>query len=400
MRILIFSQYFWPENFKINKISEYLSKKHDVEILTSIPNYPYGYIFKNFRKNPIKFNYYKKMRIYRVPQITRGKGSKIRLLFNYISFIVSSFFLTFFLKKKYDLIFIFAPSPIFIALVGIFIAKLHKSKSIIWVLDLWPEILRELKIIKSSFLINIINKIVKFIYLKMDVILAQSNSFKKIIQNSLPKNEKKKVYFFPSWADDITKILKKKTINKKCLSVLYLGNIGQAQNLENLLYAVKLVKSKINLKCTIIGDGRKKNEFVSILKKNSLEKYFDILPFKNHKYLHKFFFNSDCCYLSLQKGKILNSTIPAKLQTYMKLEMPILASIDGEAKDIIKKAKCGLVSPANNHVLLAQNILAFSRMSNKQLKLFGNNSKIFYDKNFSQKKTLSNLNSIISAVIK
>lgn len=399
MRILILSQYFWPENFKINKISEHLSKKHDVEVLTSIPNYPYGHIFKNFRKQPKKFNYYGKIRVYRVPQITRGKGSKLRLLLNYTSFIVSSFFFTFLLKKKYDLIFVFAPSPIFIALVGIFIARLHKSKLIIWVLDLWPEILRELKIIKSSFLINIIHKIVKFIYLKTNIILAQSNSFKKIIQKHLPKNEKQKVYLFPSWADDIKKIFKKKTINKKCLSVLYLGNIGQAQNLENLINAIKLVKSKINIKCTIIGDGRKKNEFVSLVKKYALEKYFDILPFRNYKYLDKFFSNSHCCYLSLQKGKILNSTIPAKLQTYMKLEMPILASIDGESRNIIKKANCGLVSPANNYVLLAKNIITFSKMGHKQLKFFGNNSKIFYEKNFSQEKILNNLSTIIKTTV-
>jgi len=131
MRILILSQYFWPENFKINNLSEHLSKKHDVEILTSIPNYPYGYVFQNFRKDPKKFNFYKKMKIYRVPQITRGKGSKKRLFFNYISFIIKSFFRSFFFKKKYDLIFVFGTSPIFVALIGIFLSKLHKSKSII-----------------------------------------------------------------------------------------------------------------------------------------------------------------------------------------------------------------------------------------------------------------------------
>ena len=100
MKILILSQYFWPENFKINNLSEYLSRRHNVEILTSIPNYPHGYIFKNFVKNPKKFDFYKKMKIYRAPQITRGKGSIIRIFFNYISFFIASFITSFFLKKK------------------------------------------------------------------------------------------------------------------------------------------------------------------------------------------------------------------------------------------------------------------------------------------------------------
>jgi colanic acid biosynthesis glycosyl transferase WcaI len=399
MKILILSQYFWPENFKINNLSEYLSRRHDVEILTSIPNYPHGYILKNFAKNPNKFDFYKKMKIYRAPQITRGKGSIIRIFFNYMSFFITSFITSFFLKKKYDLIFVFATSPIFVALIGIFISRLNKSKTIIWVLDLWPEILKELKIIKSLLIIKIIKKIVKYIYLKSDIILAQSNSFRKTIQTELPKNQKHKVFFFPSWADDIKIIHKKPLLKKNFLSILYVGNIGQAQNLENLVFATQLIKSHVNLKWTIIGDGRKKDSFINLINKYELQKYFSILPFKSHKHLHKNFYLSDCCYLSLQKGKILNSTIPAKLQTYMKLGKPILASIGGEVKNIIEKANCGLVSAPNNHIHLAKNIKYFAKMSNAKLNKFGMNSKLFYKNNFAQEKTLRNLDFIIKNYI-
>jgi len=395
MRILILSQYFWPENFKINNISEYLSKRHNVEVLTSVPNYPYGHVFKNFQNKPNNFNYYKKIKIYRVPQITRGKGSVTRLFFNYISFLITSFLTSFFLKKKYDLIFVFATSPIFVALIGIFISKLNKSKTIIWVLDLWPEILKELKIIKSSFIIKIIKKIVKYIYLKSDVILAQSNSFRKIIQKELPQNQKHKVFLFPSWADNIKVMPKKNFSKKKFLSILYVGNIGQAQNLENLIFATQLIKPYIKFKWTIIGDGRKKDNFVSLVKNYSLQKFFNILPFQNYKYLSKHFNSCDCCYLSLQNGKILNSTIPAKLQTYMSLGKPILASITGEGKSIIEKANCGLVSSPNNHIHLAKNITDLAKMSKAKLKKLGINSKFFYDNNFTQKKTLQNLDTII-----
>jgi len=260
---------------------------------------------------------------------------------------------------------------------------------------LWPEILRELKLIKSSLVIGIIKKIVKFIYLKTDIILAQSNSFKKIIQKELPKDQKYKVFLFPSWADDIKKIQKKPYSKKKYLSILYVGNIGHAQNLENLVLATELVKSKINIKWTIIGDGRKKEHFVSLVNKHSLQKYFSILPFRNYKYLYKNFYSCDCCYLSLQKGKILNSTIPAKLQTYMNLGKPILASIAGEGKSIIVKANCGLVSPPNNHIHLAKNITNLAKMSNAKLQQLGRNSKLFYKNNFNQKKILNSLDEVI-----
>ena len=396
MKILILSQYFWPENFKINNISEHLSKNHYVEVLTSIPNYPYGNVFKNFRKKPNNFNFYKKIKIYRVPQITRGKGSVTRLCLNYISFFITSFLKSFFLKKKYDLVFVFATSPIFVVLVGIFISKLNKSKTIIWVLDLWPEILKELKIIKSLLIIRIIKKIVKYVYLKSDIILAQSSSFRKIIKKELPTNEKRKVFLFPSWADDIKIAGKKKSSKKNFLSILYVGNIGQAQNLENLIFATLMIKSHVKLKWTIIGDGRKKEDFVSLVNKYSLQKYFNILPFINYKYLCKYFYSCDCCYLSLKAGKFLNSTIPAKLQTYMSLGKPILASISGEGKNIIKKANCGLVAPPNNYKLLAKNIMDLAQMSEEKLKKFGINSKLFYDNNFTQEKVLKRLDKIIN----
>jgi len=396
MKILILSQYFWPENFKINNISEHLSKNHYVEVLTSIPNYPYGNVFKNFRKKPNNFNFYKKIKIYRVPQITRGKGSVTRLCLNYISFFITSFLKSFFLKKKYDLVFVFATSPIFVVLVGIFISKLNKSKTIIWVLDLWPEILKELKIIKSLLIIRIIKKIVKYVYLKSDIILAQSSSFRKIIKKELPANEKRKVFLFPSWADDIKIAAKKKSSKKNFLSILYVGNIGQAQNLENLIFATLMIKSHVKLKWTIIGDGRKKEDFVSLVNKYSLQKYFNILPFINYKYLRKYFYSCDCCYLSLKAGKFLNSTIPAKLQTYMSIGKPILASISGEGKNIIKKANCGLVAPPNNYKLLAKNIMDLAQMSEEKLKKFGINSKLFYDNNFTQEKVLKRLDKIIN----
>jgi glycosyltransferase involved in cell wall biosynthesis len=264
------------------------------------------------------------------------------------------------------------------------------------VLDLWPEILKELKIIKSLLIIRIIKKIVKYIYLKSDIILVQSRSFRKIIKKELPENEKRKVFLFPSWADDIKITEKKKTYKKNFLSILYVGNIGQAQNLENLIFATLMIKSHVKLKWTIIGDGRKKANFVNLVNKYSLQKYFIILPFISYKYLRKYFYSCDCCYLSLRAGKFLNSTIPAKLQTYMSLGKPILASISGEGKNIIKKANCGLVATPNNYKLLAKNITALAQMSEEKLKKFGINSKLFYDNNFNQEKVLKRLDKIIN----
>ena len=115
MRILIISQYFWPETFRVNEVVEYLrSKNFKVDILTGIPNYPEGKLFDEYKSNKNKFNNYYGAAIFRVPVFLRRDGRKIFLFLNYISFIISSIIYGSFLlkNKKYDIIFSFATSPL------------------------------------------------------------------------------------------------------------------------------------------------------------------------------------------------------------------------------------------------------------------------------------------------
>ena len=139
MRGLIISQYFWPENFKINELAVELNKKFEIDVLTSYPNYPHGKLFEEFKKNRTRFSKYKGVNIIRIPQILRGRGNKLKISINYLSFLISSLIKILFIKKKYDFIFVFAPSPIFVALAGILLSRRQKSKLYIWVLDLWPR---------------------------------------------------------------------------------------------------------------------------------------------------------------------------------------------------------------------------------------------------------------------
>ena len=49
MKILIITQYFWPENFRINDFCKGLVEKgHEIEVLTSVPNYPEGKFYNGY----------------------------------------------------------------------------------------------------------------------------------------------------------------------------------------------------------------------------------------------------------------------------------------------------------------------------------------------------------------
>jgi hypothetical protein len=198
LKILIVTPHFHPENFRINDFAlEYIKKGHQVSVLTGIPDYPsrkfyrnYG-IIKNNREN------YNGIKIYRAPLITRGSGTNFRLALNYITYIIGGLLTSLFLlNKKFDLIFVFEPSPITIGIPAIFIKKIKKIPICFWVLDLWPESVVSGGNLKSSFIPKLLHPIVKFIYNNCDKILVSSSGFiDSIVEKGIKPN---KIEFFPS----------------------------------------------------------------------------------------------------------------------------------------------------------------------------------------------------------
>ncbi len=352
MRILIVSQYFWPEYFRINDLALELSKTHAVEVLTGEPNYPNGDIFPNFKANKKNFDYLEKIKIYRVPIFPRRSGSKLLLTINYLSFLLSSIFYGSFLlrKKKYDIIVTFATSPIIVALISIFLSKLKKSKHILWLLDLWPIVLHDLKIInKNSLLFKLLNKLVNYIYKNSDLILCQSLAFKKEIQNNLDKRFYKKIVYFPSWPEET---LKKSSndkfsnnqevvFDKNFTNILFTGNIGQSQNFDLVLRLFKYFDLKKNkIKLYIAGQGREYLNLSSYLYKNDIKNIVLMgwLPFN---LLQSYFINANFLLISLGYKETFDKTIPGKFQTYLKYKKPIVGLLGGETNKIINKYKIG-----------------------------------------------------------
>ena len=400
MRILIVSQYFWPEQFRINDIAEDLvNKGYKVDVLTGIPNYPQGKIFEDYKKNKNEFLNYKGAKIFRVPIWLRRNSNQINLFLNYLSFILSGIFFGFFLlrKRKYDFIFTFATSPITVSIVSIFFSKIKNAKSILWVLDLWPNILLELSIIKNKILYNILKKAVVKIYIANDIILAQSKTFIKIIKEQV-KPHKKEIYFFPAWPE-VFKNQKKTTISQytdiqynspKNINIVFTGNVGEAQNFDNIFKVARELKNEKNIQWTIIGTGRKLEEIKIKIKKEKIENFsfkghVPINEVKNH---HN---KADILLISLSKGEGLSGTIPGKLQTYLNSKKFILGMIEGETKKIIEETNSGVCFAPDD--IKGMSEFLRKTQDNKNLLSINNQLQIdeYLNKNFNKEKILKNL---------
>ena len=405
MKILIVSQYFRPENFRVNELAEGLIKLgHKVTVLTGYPNYPKGDIYLDFKKNKKKFHKYKGVEIIRVPILPRKKN-KFNLILNYLSFSLNSIFIGYLKlrKKNFDIVFTFQLSPVTVGITSAFFSTIKKCPHIFWVLDLWPDTLEALDILKKKWQLNYFKILINWIYKKCDLILAQSNMMLEEIKKY--PSVKNNAFYFPSWGDsnlflNANKAAKEIEKNNK-FTIIFAGNIGEAQDFPNLLKAVKRLSLKKikTFRIILIGEGSKKEWIKNEIKELKIEDYFEFHKSYPLKRMPEFFLHADALYVSLLNKKVFNITIPGKIQFYLSSGKPIIGMICGEAAEIIKKSRSGLVCDSGDDERLSEIINEIINYDKKYLIEMGLNGKNYAEKEFSKNLLINKLNKIFIKAI-
>ena len=391
-RILIYTNHFYPEQFKINEIVEWLSiRESHIRIITGLPNYPSGKIIKEY-SNIFKDN----VIINRLFLIPRGSGSNLMLIINYLSYFISCFFFTIYIalfKKKYDVVFVHHTSPIFIAFHPVVYSFFKKTKKILWDLDIWPESLQAVGVVKSSFIISSLEIMVKWVYSKYDSILVSSKSLFSVVKQRFDG----RIIYFPNWADkviedNIINDTSSFSINTKKFNIVYTGNIGKSQNFKSLLKTIEHVDD--NIHWTFVGDGRFKSHLINQIDQNNLNSKVSFIDQVSIDLIPSIVSKADSLFLSLKSDVIFSKTVPAKLQTYMALGKPIIGVLEGEGAKLIVDSDCGIVEENYNYEELAKKINSFASINSSELINKGENAKKYYFKHFSsliRKKEILNL---------
>lgn len=388
MNILIFSQYFYPETFIINNISQELQKKTNVYVVTGQPSYNIvtksNYVFFGIKKD--NFN---KIKIIRLPTYPRVKNSYFSIFLNYFTYIFSGIFYE---KKlypniKFDIVFVYGTSPIFQAIPALWFSKKRNAKSILWIQDLWPQVLKDLKIINNFFILYLLKYFVNLIYSKFDLILVQSPYFKKYINDKVLKN--KIITHFNPGKEKILKSIYKKN---KSLKILFTGNIGRVQSFETLIKtALEIKKNNLKIIFEIIGEGSLKQWLIKMISKYELNDFIKVKDHMHQKKLNKYLISADGLLIMLNKGGALSSTIPAKFQTYLSFGKPLIVSADGILSNLVKKNNLGFVSNAENSLKLYKSILTLAKSPSNKIKKIKNNCLYFYTNNFEIKENSKKL---------
>ncbi|WP_346916301.1 glycosyltransferase family 4 protein [Clostridium sp.] len=390
MKILVVTQYFWPEEFRINDICAGLVEEgNEVEVLTGMPNYPKGKYLEGYSvKGPYR-DVYKGMKIRRVPIVPRGKNSSILLMLNYLSFmILATIRMIPLLFKRYDKVFMFETSPITAAIPALVYSKIRKTSSYIYVQDVWPEVFYTIVPIKNEKVKKIFKNICTSIYNGFDKILISSKGFKEILCKTGLNSEK--IIYFPQWAEDLYRTNVDIEKNED-FTVTFAGNIGKVQSVDTIVKAANLCKKNKDIKWNIIGDGSEFENIKGLVKEYGLEDTVILPGRKPVSEMPMCFAMSDALIVTLRDEEILNATLPAKVQSYMASGKPIITAINGEGSEVVEKSGCGLAGQAGDYKQLCKNVMLLYNITAMERVAMGERGRIYFEENFTKRKLLKQL---------
>lgn len=342
MKILIVSQYFYPEQFRVNTLAkELVARGNEVTVLTGYPQYPQGEIYEGYGFDKPYEKVWNGVKIERVKMRPRGHNA-IGLLLNCITYVTEANKWVKKCKEKFDAVYVFEVSPVTVGLPALKYKKRFGTPVYFNVQDLWPENVEEILGIHNKLAIGAINKIVDKIYRESDKILCSSNGFVENIANRGVSREK--LVFWPQFCEKpiFTNAVKPGCYDENYFNIVFTGNIGDAQGLDLLVDAAVLLKNEA-VRWYIVGDGRAKERLEKRVEAANLNTSVRFMGRVSEAEANNYVKFADCAYLSFKDSKLFDLTIPAKLQTYLACGTPILGAVGGDSAGIIEEAQCGLV---------------------------------------------------------
>jgi glycosyltransferase involved in cell wall biosynthesis len=407
VKVLVVTQYFWPESFRINDVvSSLVDSGIEVDVLTGKPNYPDGKIFNGYRVWDCQIEHKFGSSIFRVPLIPRGNKSKFNLALNYFSFIIFGVIQGAWMvrKNKYDLVFVYGLSPILLSIPGVFISKTKGIHIILWVQDLWPESLLATKSVKNGLVISMVGLVVKWIYQSMDLILVQSHAF---IDEVKKMTTEKDIKYYPNSVDpsfynySLNKQIdvEEEQKNNGKFNVVFAGNVGIGQGIEVILEAAKILSDIDNIQFVIYGSGSRL-EWLEEQKKQYNLKGIILKGRHPVESMPQLLSNANALLVTLSDEAIFAKTIPNKIQAYLAVGRPILACLNGEGARVVNEAKAGIAVPAGDSKRLSEAILNLYKLPEKEMTIYGKNGREYYEKNFKHEKLIKILISEFENLIK
>lgn len=400
MNVLIVSQHFHPENFRINDFAEALVERgHQVTVLTGIPNYPEGKFFQGYglfsRTNEVWNN----IRIIRSPIVSRGPASKLRLAINYASFVLGASLAGLFRAgRSFDVIFVHETSPVTVGIPAILMKKLTGAPILFWVLDLWPEYASDAGGIKSKKALVWIAKLTRWIYSHCDLVLVQSKGFIDSVRRMGVADGH--IRYFPSWAESVysSREIQQPPSMPDGFKVMFAGNVGECQDFPSILAAADKTRHRRDIHWVIVGDGRMLPWVRAEVAKRNLGDTVHLMGRHPVESMPAFYAQADVMLVTLKAEGVFALTIPGKVQSYLACGKPVVAMLDGEGAKVIEEAGAGFSCPASDALTLASIVERAASMDRSELQGLGDQGKKYYESEFERGVAISRAEAMFAEV--
>jgi len=396
MKILVVTEYFYPEEFIINDLAAYwVSTGIQVDALTQIPSYPFGKVFKGYRNRFFSVDSWNGINIFRVFAVTGYRESIIYKLLKYLSFAITGTLVAILKAKRYDRIFVFQPGPLTLALPAIIAGWLYNIPVVIWTQDVWPDSVYAYGFRRRKLFSWFLDALVSFIYSHCEMVFVSCEGFRKKIS---PYSKEKPIYYFPNWPSVTSR--PDGATNPQCLSnkfnFTFAGNIGKVQNLENVLrgFALASAENK-NIQLNIIGDG----SHLDFLRKMAEDGKISSVVFWGRKSLEEmpeYFHGSDVLLISLENKPVFNLTVPSKFQAYLAFGKPIFAVINGEVRELVEHNQIGITADPDDAISIKEGFLRFYNSQADSLNMFSSNAVSLKKKSYDREAILKSMTALIA----
>jgi len=397
-RILVFCQYFWPVEFRVNDICKgFVEQGCTVDVVCGIPNYPGGKFYEGFGLFKRKRENWNGVNIRRVWEIPRGSKNRLsRVLLNYVTWPVFCLFYLPFIGRKYDRVLVYQLSPVFMALPAIIYRFFTKIPLTIYIMDYWPFSVFAVTDIESKLIRKTITRICEWYYKKADDIIVAYEGIKQMLVDDVGLSPERIVYI-PQVCEKIHEAvifdpeLHEKFSRKFCIT--FTGSINPAQSFDIKLQAAKLCYDAglTDIHWIIVGDGMSRESIENSVSELGLDENFHFVGHHPVDEVPKFYGITDAFVVALKKSTLGDFGVPAKVQSYMAAGKPIIGAMDGDAAELINIYRVGSCGPSDCAETLYRNICEIYNLSGSEREEMGERAKAYYYEHLERNMNISKM---------
>jgi glycosyltransferase involved in cell wall biosynthesis len=394
LRILVVTQYFHPEPFRINDlVVGWRDRGHEVTVLTGMPNYPEGRFYPGYDGLGPAEERFEGLRVVRVPLVSRGRARNWRLALNYLSF---AFFASLLgplrCRGRFDLVFVFEPSPITVGLPALLMGAIKRAPVMLWIQDLWPDTLEAMGLRGAALSAGA--AVADFVHRRCDVLLVQSRAFTPcLLARKVPAA---RVRYLPNWAEELYRVRDAVAGDDplsrfKGFRILFAGNIGSAQSFDTILSAAERLRDRLDIHWLIVGDGLMRDAVAADIEARGLGATVHLLGRHPPTAMPSFFRAADALLVTLRLDPVFALTIPSKIQSYLAAGKPIIGALDGEGARIIGESGGGMTCAAGDFAALADLALRMAQLPPDARAAMGARGLDYFGEHFERNRLLDRL---------